>query len=106
LETWVDLFGFLPRSSLVHLIPQIRDRKFASILQFFLNKCGHVSLEWIRIKSSCSAYGTAFVQKDIDLFSTLDLPLADGPIPPNVKNFKGIRLRFGRIIIKSYILHY
>jgi hypothetical protein len=101
LETWVDVFGFLPRSSLVQLIPQIKDRKFASILQFFLYKCGQVTLEWLRIKSSWDAYGPAIVQKNKDLFSTLDFPLAQGPIPPNVKNFRGMRLRFGHIIIKS-----
>jgi hypothetical protein len=102
LETWVDLFGFLPRSYLVHLIAQIRDRKFALIVDFFLNKCGQVTLEWIRIKSSWNAYGPAVVQKNKDLFSTLDLPLADGPIPPNVKNFRGMRLRFDQITFKLY----
>jgi hypothetical protein len=95
LEIWVDLLSFLPRSSLVQFIPQIRDRTFASILQFFLNKCGEVTLEWMRIKPSWNAYGPAIVQKNKDLFSTLNLPLAEGPMPPNVKNFRGIRLRFG-----------
>jgi hypothetical protein len=103
LETWVDVFGFLPRSYLANLIPQIRDRKLALILQFFLNKCGQVTLEWIRIKSSWNTYGSAIVQKDKDLFSKLNLPLADGPIPPNVKNFRGMRLRFGHIFIIFYL---
>jgi hypothetical protein len=31
------------------------------------------------------------------------LPLADGPIPPNVKNFRGMRLRFGHIFIIFYL---
>jgi hypothetical protein len=82
----------------VNLIPQIWDRKFASFLQFFLNKCGDVTLEWMRIKASWNAYGPAIVRKNKDVFSTFDLPLAEGPMPPNVKSFRGIRLRFGLII--------
>jgi hypothetical protein len=100
LETWAELLGFLPRLSLVQLITQIRDRKFASILEFFLIKCGKITLEWIHIKPSWDIYGPAIVQKNKDLFTTVDLPLANKPIPPNVKNFKGIRLRFDCIIIK------
>jgi hypothetical protein len=84
------------------MITQIRDRKFASILEFFLIKCGKITLEWIHIKPSWDIYGPAIVQKNKDLFTTWDMPLAAGPIPPNVNNFKGIRLRFGHKIIKSY----
>jgi hypothetical protein len=106
LETWVDVLGFLPRSYLAHLIPQIRDRKFASVLHFFLNKCGEVTLGWIHIKSSFSTYGPAIVQKNKDLFSIMFLRLAEEPIPPNVKNFRGMRLRFGHIFFKFYFSHY
>jgi hypothetical protein len=85
------LFGFLPRTQLVALIPQIDDRKFASFLQFFLIKCGKVTLGDLRITKSYGN-GPAFVRR-LGHYGR-ELPLADAPMPENIKNFKSIQLKF------------
>jgi hypothetical protein len=87
LENWVDLFGSVPRNQLAQLLPQIDDRQFAKFLQFFLNKCGEVTLGHLQIESSKNGNGSEIV------LPGQKLPLADVPMPENIKNFKGITLR-------------
>jgi hypothetical protein len=101
LETWTDVFGFLPRSQLVAFSPHIHDRQFARVVQFFLHKCGQITLGNLHITTpanlhyiTTSTYGNGpIIEKDYRQL----LPLATGPIPSNVVNFKEIRLRFAYI---------
>jgi hypothetical protein len=90
LETWTDVFGFLPRSQLVAFSPHICDRQFASFIQFFLHKCGQIILGKLHIRNPTNVNGPIVVLNHQYQL----LPLAEGPIPPNVVNFKEIRLRF------------
>jgi hypothetical protein len=53
-----------------------------------LNKCGEVTLGSLEIESSKNGNGSEIVSKGHKL------PLADVPMPENIKNFKGITLRF------------
>jgi hypothetical protein len=89
LETWTDVFGYLPRSQLVTFFPHIDDRQFSRVLQFFLHKCGQITLGRLHIRTSSNGNGPVVV-----LQNNRELPLAEGPIPPNVVNFKEIRIRF------------
>jgi hypothetical protein len=98
LENWTDLFGFVPRPQLVDLLPKIDDRKFASVVQFFLNKCGEITFGKLEIKERYdNGNSTAYMEKDYGYGQVV--PLADAPIPENVKTFKAIHLRFFRTII-------
>jgi hypothetical protein len=88
LETWTDIFGFLPRSQLIQLSPHILDRQFSAFVQFFLHKCGQITLGKLCIESATNGDGqeAAIVNGKF--------PLPDVPIPPNVNNFEDIELRF------------
>jgi hypothetical protein len=96
LETWTDLFGFLPRTQLVALLPRIDDRKFASFLQFFLVKCGKVTLDNLTIKSYGD--GPGFVRK---FGYGRKFPLADVSMPENIKNFQTIHLKCVFLRVKN-----
>jgi hypothetical protein len=87
----------LPRSQLVAFSPHIHDRQFAYVVQFFLHKCGQFTLGNLHIRTSAYGYGPIIAKNHQQL-----LPLADGPIPSNVVNFKGIRLRFAYIFKKKH----
>jgi hypothetical protein len=67
----------------------IGDRQFVSFVQFFLHKCGEITLGELRIRSSENWPGPRVVNKE-----NQRMPLADVPIPQNIKNFKSIRLWF------------
>jgi hypothetical protein len=89
LETWVELFGFLPRLQLVDLLPQINDRHLAEAVQYFLLKCGKITLGNLRIDAplyyEVNGHGRRMVQKVL---------APDTPMPGNIKNFRLIYLRF------------
>jgi hypothetical protein len=121
-ENWNDIFGFLPRTQLAQLVPQIGDRHFASKAQFYLHECGKITLGNLEISSipvhSEDEDGDEILSipssesEDEDEISSIpsaedrdervpvilkdgrELPLADVPIPANIKNFKQIRIRF------------
>jgi hypothetical protein len=102
LETWTDVFGFLPRSQLVAFSPHIHDRQFARVVQFFLHKCGQITLGNLHITTSQNGNEPIIAQNG------RSYPLADVPIPSNVVNFKEIRLRFAYIFAKKILtlLHF
>jgi hypothetical protein len=88
LENWVDLFGSVPREQLVELLPQIDDRQFAKVLQFFLNKCGQITIGSLSIwkdEEGAIIASNSYYRK---------LPLADVPMPSNINNFQQITIRF------------
>jgi hypothetical protein len=87
LETWVDLFGFVPRLQLLELLPQINDRHLAEAVQYFLLKCGKVTLGNLRIDAPLyyEVNGRWMVQKFM---------CPDVPMPRNIKNFRLIYLRY------------
>jgi hypothetical protein len=49
LETWYDWLAFVPRHRLGKIVPQIGDRKFASIVQPFLHQYGEITIDHIEI---------------------------------------------------------
>jgi hypothetical protein len=106
-ENWNDVFGFLPRCQLGELVPQIGDWYFASKAQFYLHECGQITLGWLNIgPSSINENANPIVEvvvgpEEEQLF--WGLPLADVPMPTNVKNFKGIRLRLVCVFIVKFV---
>jgi hypothetical protein len=94
------VFGFLPRRQLAELVPQIGNWYFASKAQFYLHECGQITLAYLIIGPSENDDNhpnhpivDVVVDPEEDQYFT-NLPLADVPMPTNVKNFQGIRIRF------------
>jgi hypothetical protein len=86
----VELFGFVPRLQLLGLLPHIDDCHLAEAMQYFLLKCGKVTLGNLRIDTPLyyEVNGRWMVQKFLE---------PDGPMPRNIKNFRLIYLRFSFI---------
>jgi hypothetical protein len=68
----------------------IGDRQVVSFIQFFLHECGEVTLGHLHIKLPENVNVPIVIVNEND---RMPLPLADVPIPQNVKNFKSIRIR-------------
>jgi hypothetical protein len=103
LETWTDIFGFLPRPQLAELVPQIGDWHFASKAQYYLHEFGKISLGYLDIRKSTSwinrKNGPPIVKlcSDDDYeheYFGWDFPLSDVSIPKNIINFARIDIRF------------
>jgi hypothetical protein len=156
LETWTDVFGFVPRSQLAALVPNfdklalerdanilaflknrkrkrsrrkkwstILDRQFVSAVQFYLHKYGRVTLGKLLITKSTKLsekgkihlrflfyvinyifdYLLSSLSSYPDYPFGRDLPLADVPMSTNIKEFRGIRLRFDFKIYKFGLIH-
>jgi hypothetical protein len=90
-ENWNDVFDFLPRHQLGELVSQIGDWYFASKAQFYLHECGQIILGNLTIGPSENGHPIVDVRSEDQCFG--DLPLADVPMPTNVKNFEGVRIR-------------
>jgi hypothetical protein len=67
------------------------DRAFVTYVQFFLHKWGEVTLGHLHIKLPENGDVPIVIVNEND---RMPLPLADMPIPQNVKKFKSIRIRF------------
>jgi hypothetical protein len=65
----------------------IGDRQFVSFVQFFLHKCGDVTLGQLHIYDNEPIVSANGEYRN-------PLPLADVPIPENVKNFESIYIWF------------
>jgi hypothetical protein len=79
--------------------PTIGDRHFVSALQFYIHKCGQVTLDYLEIdapKEGGNGHPIVEAYKGIHRrhgHGRLQ-PLVDVPIPKNINDFKGICLRF------------
>jgi hypothetical protein len=80
---------FVPRKQLVELVAQLDGRQLARIFQFYLHKCGKVTIGRLRIVPSPNGDGPIIVRR------RQELPLADVPMPENVNDFKRIRIQLG-----------
>jgi hypothetical protein len=116
METWADVFGFLPRPMLAEFVPQIGHWHFTTKAQYFLHELGKITLGYLDIARSASWMNrngppivkfSDYAHREINWpwygFSELppaqpiagwEFPLADVPIPKNIINFKGIHIRF------------
>jgi hypothetical protein len=67
---------------------RIADRQFVSYVQFYLHKCGNVTLGKFSIK--LSSKGPIFVNKAWQELLLAEVP----PMPSNIKGFKEITIKF------------
>jgi hypothetical protein len=67
----------------------IADRQFVSFIQFYLHKCGAVTLGQFSIQSLKE--GPIFVNKAQQYLLLAEVPR---PMPSNIKSFKKITLKF------------
>jgi hypothetical protein len=98
LETWTDIFGFLPRPQLAEIVPEIGDWRFAEKAQYYLHEYGRITLGDLDIIKSISwinrKNGIPTVKLSNDDQADWEYPLADVPIPKNIINFEEIKIRF------------
>jgi hypothetical protein len=106
LETWVDALAFVPRWQLGKVVDQIRNRQFAKIIQFFLHKCGEITLNNMEIfePRGNGCHPMVIAKQVKNNRATLWLrktttTLSDGPPPKNVKDFTSINLRFPNLFV-------
>jgi hypothetical protein len=102
LETWADIFGFLPRPQLAELVPQIGDWHFATKAQYYMHECGLITLcdmyirrstSWIDRKNDRPIVKLCHEHAYEHQYFGWDFPLADVPIPKNIINFEYICIR-------------
>jgi hypothetical protein len=76
--------------------PTIGDRQFVSFVQFYLHKCGKFTIGMLEIVPLTKWNGSAVVVKvtKSNQEQQQEWPLADGPMPTNVKNFRQLTLKF------------
>jgi hypothetical protein len=73
--------------------PTIGDRQFVSFVQFYLHKCGEITLDRLWIKESTEADWQPTLSKWFGIYA-LQLTNVPLPMPGNIKNFKEIALEF------------
>jgi hypothetical protein len=69
------------------------DKQFVSFVQFFLHKCGEITLGEMFITSSKNWNGPKLIFDEEN-----QMPLAEVPIPENIKDFETIYLRYASTI--------
>ena len=84
------MFGFLPRPQLAEIVSLIGDWYFAGKVQYYLHECGKITLGELVVTSPRNGHGHG----PVVLKEFRELPLADAPMPGNVKNFKEIHIWF------------
>jgi hypothetical protein len=89
------MLAFVPRHRLGKIVPEIGDRKFASIIQKFLHKYGEITIDRIQI--------VAPYEEDPDGHPRvrawqnnrpLRFEVAEAQMPANIKTFDKFELRF------------
>jgi hypothetical protein len=87
---------FVPRRQLGQCVPQIGDRKFASIVQKFLHEYGEISIYHIEIVAPYEEdpSGSRPRVRTLQNHSPLRFEMAEAQMPANITNFKTLELRF------------
>ena len=93
----MDVLALLSRQQIAFLTEEISDRRFCTILACYLHRFGLVTLPTLRF--DCSNYGTR--RKSAPTIHAWhgrgwdpELPLADAPLPVNIRNFTSIEIWF------------
>jgi hypothetical protein len=86
----------MPRST-------IDDRQFVSFIQFYLHKCGEVTLGLLEVRNSPrNGHDHLIVKAYKNHRLGRELPLADVPISENIEDFEQITLKFAFYSNKIY----
>jgi hypothetical protein len=95
LETWYDWLAFVPRYQLGKIVPNIGDRKFASIVQKFLHEYGEITIDHIEIVAPYEEDPSGHPRvRAWQNHSWLRFEMAEAQMPANIKNFHYFELRF------------
>jgi hypothetical protein len=97
LETWYDWLEFVPRHQLGKIVPEIGDRKFASIIQKFLHQYGEITIDRIQIVAPYEEDPNGphpRVRAWKDYPTPLRFEMAEAQMPANINNFNKFELRF------------
>jgi hypothetical protein len=96
LETWFDWLAFVPRHQLLKIVPQIGDRKFASIIQKFLHEYGEIMIGCIEIVAPYEEdpSGPHPRVRAVQNYRPLRFEMAEAQMPANIKNCDLFELRF------------
>jgi hypothetical protein len=87
----MEIFGFLPRTRLAKIVPQIGNWYFASKAQYCLHEFGKITLGQLSIRRPTNGPGTIVANQTEQELQLDDVPM---PIPVNVKSFKEIYIRY------------
>jgi hypothetical protein len=90
LEIWYDWLGFVPRYRLGEIVPEIGDRRFASIVQKFLHEYREITINDIEIVAPSCFYPEG---PHVETWHAIS-KLAEAQMPANITNFKDLDLRF------------
>ena len=106
LEVWVEIFSFpwISREEFGQIVDIIGNFKFAEHVQFYLHEWGkqklggiHIDKVWIS-NSNKMSLKAIFVQKGFHKFvdekRRFNLDVPQTPLPPNIKSFEYIQIRF------------
>jgi hypothetical protein len=95
LETWYDWLAFVPRHRLGEIVPEIRDRKFASIVQKFLHEYREIEIDEIQIVAPYAEDPSVHPRvRAWQNYSPFRFEMAEAQMPANIKNFYIFELRF------------
>jgi hypothetical protein len=95
LETWYDWLAFVPRHQLGQIVPEIGDRRFASIIQKFLHEYGELTIKYIEIVAPYEEDPNGHPRVRVwHNNRPLRFEMAESQMPANIKNFKCLVLRF------------
>jgi hypothetical protein len=97
LEIWYDWLGFVPRRRLGQIVPQIGDRRFASIVQKFLHEYREITIDRILIVRDPNG-PRVLVWQNVTKTHVL-IELADAQMPANITNFNYMNLRFAHTFL-------
>jgi hypothetical protein len=99
LETWYDWLAFVPRHQLGKIVPQIGDRRFASIAQKFLHQYGEIKIDQIEIVAPYAEDPDGHPRVRVwQNNRQLRFEMAEGQMPTNIKTFYEFELRFAHAI--------
>jgi hypothetical protein len=101
---WHDSLALVPRSQLGNVVSQIGDRQFADIIQPFLHEVRKITLGEMRIIAP-----RPYVPSDqpmVHVWPNAATNMPDWPMQENIKDFKGIDLKFETLKNKFCAIHF
>jgi hypothetical protein len=85
----------VPRHQLGQVVPQIGDRKFASVVQSFLHEYGEISIDRIQIVAPYEEDASGHPRvRALQNHSPLRFEMAEAQMPANITNFEDLYLGF------------
>jgi hypothetical protein len=98
LETWYDWLAFVPHHRLGQIVPEIGDRRFASIIQKFLHEYRESTIKYIEIVAPYEEDPNGHPRvRARQNNHPLRFEMAKAQMPANITNFYNLQLRFATL---------